>query len=105
MGPSAMTDEEKHNNMTTRNAAIVAFYQTPHTVRECASKFTLGRQRIMQILQARCVWKPYVKGERTKFLGVNVSEETKDGLKAKADAEGKSVSRFASDVLDTAVAE
>ena len=100
-----MTDEEKRNNMTTRNTSICAHYTSGHTVRECASHFTLGRQRIMQILMAAGVWKPYVKGDRTEFVGVNVSEETKDGLKAKADAEGKSVSRFASDVLDAAVAE
>ena len=100
-----MTPEEKATQMTARNAAICAHYTSGHTVRECASHFILGRQRIMQILQEAGVWKPYVKGERTKFLGVNVSEETKDGLKAKADAEGKSVSRFASDVLDAAVAE
>ena len=100
-----MTTEEKANQMTTRNAAIAAHYQAGHKVREIASEFKLGRQRIMQVLQAAGVWKPYVKGERTKFLGVNVSEETKDGLKAKADEAGKSVSRFASDVLDAAVAE
>ncbi len=98
-----MTNEEKATQMTTRNAAICAHYTSGHTVRECASHFTLGRQRIMQILMAAGVWKPYEKGDRTKFLGVNVSAETKDGLKTKADEAGKSVSRFASDVLDEAV--
>jgi predicted HicB family RNase H-like nuclease len=36
---------------------------------------------------------------------VNVSEETKVALKEKADEQGTSVSRFASDALDRAVAE
>ncbi len=89
--------------MTERNQQICAHYVAGHKLKECASAFKLGRQRVLQILQAGGVWQPYVKGERTKFLGVNVSEETKEGLKAKADAEGKSVSRFASDVLDEAV--
>ena len=100
-----MTDDEKKANMTARNTAICSHYASGHTVRECASKFTLGRQRIMQILQEAGVWKPYVKGERTKFLGVNVSEGTKDALEQRATAEGKSVSRFVSDKLDAAVME
>ena len=98
-----MTDDEKKAQMTARNAAIVASYQAGRKVREVASEFKLGRQRIMQILKAGGVWQPYEKGSRTKFLGVNISEETKDALRVKADAEGKSVSRFASDVLDEVV--
>lgn len=100
-----MTNEEKVAQAAVRNARICAYYQAGHKVRDCASEFALGRQRIMQILQAAGVWKPYVKGGRTKFLGVNVSGETKDALKAKADERGTSVSKYASDVLDAAVAE
>lgn len=91
--------------MTERNASICRYYQDGHSLKECASHFTLGRQRIKLILQAGNVWRPYVKGERTQFLGVNVSEETKGALKEKADAAGKSVSRFASDALDEVVAK
>ena len=98
-----MTDAEKKAQMTVRNQTICDYYVAGHNVRECASAFQLGRQRIMQILKASGVWRPYEKGSRTKFLGVNVSEETKDALRVKADAEGKSVSRFASDVLDEVV--
>lgn len=98
-----MTPEERAMQMKERNAAICAYYSEGHKLKECARKFQLGRQRILQVLQVAGAWKPYVKGERTKFLGVNVSEGTKDALKVKADAEGKSVSRFASDVLDEAV--
>ena len=100
-----MTDDEKKQQMTARNAAICAHHLAGHKVRETATAFQLGRQRIMQVLQAGGVWKPYEKGSRTKFLGVNVSEGTKDALKRKADAEGVSVSRLASDALDAVVAE
>ena len=86
-----------------RNAAICAHYVSGATLKDCASRFQLGRQRVMQILMAGGVWRPYVKDGRTKFVGVVVSPETKDALKEKADAAGKSVSRFASDVLDEVV--
>lgn len=98
-----MTPEEKAQQMTDRNAAICAYYAAGHKPRECASKFGLGRQRVLQILQAGGVWKPYERGSRTKFLGVNITENTRDALKAKAGAQGVSVSRLASDALDEVV--
>lgn len=98
-----MTDEEKAKKMTERNSAIVDYYTSGRKLSECASEFKLGRQRILQILQAAKVWTPYVKTTRTKFLGVNVSEVTKKALKVKADEKGESVSKFASDVLDEVV--
>ena len=99
-----MTNEEKVNQRMVRDRAICAYYlDGRRKLKDCEKRFQLGRQRILQILQAAGVWKPYEKGARTKFLGVNVSEETKDALKEKADAAGVSVSRFASDALDDAV--
>ena len=100
-----MTPDEKKDQMTARNAAICAYYANGATLAQTASRFQLGRQRVAQILQAGGVWRPYVKNGRTKFLGVTVSEETKDALKAKADANGVSVSKFTSDVLAAAVKE
>jgi hypothetical protein len=100
-----MTSEEKVTQMTERNKAICAWYLDGHKLKDVASRFGLGRQQTMNILVKAGVWKPYEKGSRTKFLGVNVSEGTKDALSVKAAAEGKSVSRFASDALDEAVAE
>lgn len=98
-----MTDEERARQMTTRNKMICDCYASGKTLKQCASEFQLGRQRILQILQAAGAWKPYVKQGREKFLGVNVTAETKDALKEQADAKGVSVSKFASDVLDEAV--
>lgn len=98
-----MNAEEKSTQKTQRNADLCAYYNEGHNARQCASKFRIARQRVIQILQEAHVWKPYVKNNRTQFLGVSVSEETKDALRVKADAEGKSVSRFASDVLDEVV--
>ena len=96
---------EAYRNTVERNKAICDYYNAGHKLRECASKFQLGRQRILQILQAGGAWKPYVKTDRTKYIGVNVSEDTKVALKELADAEGKSVSKFTADVLDRVVAE
>lgn len=100
-----MTSEEKGVRMMARNEAICAYYGEGHKLRECASRFRLGRQQVMNILKKAGVWRPYVKGERTKFLGVSVSEQTKDALRAKAKVEGKSVSLLVSAALDAAIAE
>lgn len=86
-----------------RDEAICAYYVKGRKLAECASHFRLGRQRVLQILKAAGVWKPYEKMKRTKFLGVSVSYETKAALKVKAEEAGLSVSRFASDALDAAV--
>ncbi len=88
--------------MTARNAAICAYYKAGHKPKDCAKQFGLGRQRVYQILCAAGVMQPY-RSTRTKFLGVNVSEGTKDSLKRKAEEAGVSVSQFASDVLDREV--
>lgn len=98
-----MTPEDKKVQMDRRNTDICAYYEKRHTLAECASFAKLGRQRVAQILQAGGVWRPYVKTDRTKFLGVTVSEQTKDALTRKADKQGVSTSRLTSDILDEAV--
>ncbi len=102
-----MTDETltPTDRRRARDAAIVAYYVEGHKLAECASAFRIGRQRALQILKAAGAWKPYEKTRRTKFLGVSITEETKDALREKADARGVSVSRFASDALDEAVSK
>ncbi len=100
-----MTDDEKRKQMDARNQAIVAYYNEGNNPRKCASKFGVGRQRVLQILQKLGAWKPYVKSDRTKHVGVVVSEETKGRLHEKADEKGMSVSQFAADALERAVAE
>lgn len=102
---ATVTDAEKKAAMTARNAAICAYYAAGHTLRECASEFKLSRQRVYQVTTTGGVCKPYAKSNRTKFLGVNVSEETRDALASKAVEKGVSVSRFVSDALDQAVVE
>ncbi len=97
-----MTDEQI-SEKEKRNAAICAYYHAGHKLSETASHFKLGRQRIIQIVKAGGVWRPYEKTKRTKFLGVSVSDETKEGLKQIAEERGISVSKLASDVLDEVV--
>ena len=97
-----MTPEEKKAQRTLRDQAIVAYYNDgEHTLSECASRFKLNRQRVMQILKAADVWRPYVKTARTAFLGVQVSRETKAALQEQAGE--TSVSRYVSDKLDEMV--
>ena len=112
-----MTDNEVQDNVQEskeasaaerrrlRNEAVCAYYTEGHKLSECASHFRLGRQRVLQILQAAGVWKPYEKGKRTKFLGVSVSEETKSGLRVKAEREGVSVSKLADEILEAGLKE
>jgi hypothetical protein len=100
-----MTHEERIEQMTQRNAAIAAYYADGHKLKDVASKFGLGRQQTMNILVKAGVWKPYEKGSRTKFLGINTTSDTKDALTAKAADAGVSVSRLVSDALDEMVAK
>ena len=86
-----------------RDAAIVAFYVRCQNVQACAEHFALSDQRILQIVKAAGVWQPRVKGDRTQFLGVQVSEETKSALHQRARTKQTSVSRLVSDVLDDEV--
>lgn len=86
-----------------RNAAICASYQAGTRLAKVASDFKLGRQRVLQILKAAGVWRPYERGTRTKFLGVTVSEATKDGLTEMAAAKGISVSKMTAEALDEMV--
>jgi len=51
------------------------------------------------------VWKPYVKSNRTSHFRATITDETRAALEAKAKANGVSMSKFASDVLDAAVAD
>lgn len=99
-----MTKDERMMSKDTRNAAICARYQAGAKLAEVAKHFQLGRQRVLQILKAADVWRPYEKGTRTKFLGVTVSEETKLGLLRLAEERGTSVSKLTSDALDGMVA-
>lgn len=103
--PRALTAEEKQAKMDERNVAICLYYKEGHKLSETASHFKLGRQRVLQILQRGGVWMPYEKSKRDKFLGVQVSEETKAALQKQAESEGTSVSRFVSDKLDEIVAK
>lgn len=98
-----MTPEERKMQREARDKAICDRYQQGHKLAEVASHFKLGRQRVLQILQAAGVWRPYVRGNRTEFLGVTVSEDAKERLKAAADAKGVSVSQFTADALDEAL--
>lgn len=96
---AAVTNEEKLQQMTERNAAICAYYQAGHKVSQCASQFRLGRMRVIQVLQKAGVWRPYVKNARTEFLGVSVSEVDKLALRVEAERRGLSMSALTADLI------
>jgi hypothetical protein len=98
-----MTPEEKADARAVRNAAIVEYYQKGNKLAHVASKFKLPRQRVLQILKAEGVWQPYERSNRTAFLGITITEETKAALKEKAEEEGTSVSQLMSDAADELV--
>lgn len=98
-----MTPEEKRDQMIARNKAICDYYKEGHKLREVASKFRLGRMRVLQILQAAGVWKPVVNQGRDQHLGVTVTKETKEALAKAAEENGESISKLSSDILEKAV--
>jgi post-segregation antitoxin (ccd killing protein) len=86
-----------------RNERICAYYQEGHKLGDVASHFKLGRPRVKQILVDAGVWVPYSRGDRTQFLGINVSGEVKSALKEFATERGISMSRLVSDTLEKAI--
>lgn len=97
-----MTAETK-KAMKERNERICAFYAEGHSQAECMREFSLKRQRVQQILKRGGAWKRHEPSNRTKFLGVSVSDATKSRLEEKAEDAGVSVSKLASDALDQLV--
>jgi len=87
-----------------RNIAICNAYTAGAKVPELARTFEISIARVYQILHTGIEnWSVKNKSERTEFVGVNVTPMTKEALEQKAVEEGTSVSKLASDVLDTAV--
>ena len=87
--------------MTERNEKVIEHYKSGASIRACAMQDGRSHQRIRQILRAAGVWRKPVPGSRPEFLGVDVSTETKEALRTKADELGISVSRLTSDTLET----
>lgn len=86
-----------------RDRALCALYATGTSLTECARQFGLRKQRTLQILKCGGVWRRQVRGRRTTYLGVQVTAETREALRQRAEAAGVSSSRFTSDLLDAAV--
>lgn len=100
-----MTPEEKRAQMQQRDAAIVAYYQEGRKLSECASRFRLGRQRVLQILKRADAWRPYVKKNRTNFLGVSISDATKEALRRESERRGVSMSSLSDEAIQKMLAE
>lgn len=100
---------------TERNEEICRLYQEGMSLRELFERGfpntsngrPVSRERIRQILKKAGIWKKpqtsHPTSERVAFLGVDLTTETKDALKVKAQEEGKSMSRMASDAIEDLV--
>lgn len=91
--------------MTLRDEELCQKYVAGHSVQQCAEAYSISRERVRQILRKAGVWKTGIWAFRREFIGVNVTEEVKDALQAKADAEGTSVSKLAALALEDLVEE
>lgn len=80
-----------------RNAEICKLYQDGATIPALATQFGISRQRIRQIVRAGGVWQRATT--RPVFLGVDVTQETRDKLKEIADQKQTSMSKLASDAI------
>jgi hypothetical protein len=84
---------------TERNIELCQLYADGWTLGALATRYVLSRQRTRQIIRAAGIWKrPAV---RPIFLGVDVTQETKNKLKAEAERQQTSMSRLASDAIVT----
>lgn len=89
-----------------RNADVARAYVDGLTVLELSERFHLTTERVRQILRKSAVYQGYRDKHREKrpaFLGVNLTEETKDALQVKADEQGTSMSRLVSDTIEEMV--
>lgn len=98
-----MTNEEKDAQRKVRDQAICDEYMSGATLRDCGRLFRLNPTRIKQIVTAAGLWRERPRNARSSFIGVEVSPETKEAVKKKAEETGVSVSKFASDRLEEAV--
>ena len=82
-----------------RNTELCKLYTEDWTIPALATRYAISRLRVRQILRAAGVWKR--SAHRPAFLGVDVTEETKDKLKELADQKQTSMSRLAADAIET----
>lgn len=95
-----MTEQEKQAQREARNAAICKYYLDGHKLSETSRHFKLGKQLVLRILKQAGAWRPYVKSNRTRHVGIVASEETKNALHRLAEERGTSVSALGSEILD-----
>ena len=81
-----------------RNAEICKLYTEGTTIRALAAQFDISRQRIRQVIRAGGVWQR--SKTRPIFVGIDVTQETKDKLKDLADSRQTSMSKLASDAIN-----
>ena len=83
-----------------RDALIVKRYQEDVPMAALAEEFQISKGRIYQILKKAGVPRRAVRtSERDLFLGINISEDVKNALKAEAARQGVSMSSLSAKSL------
>lgn len=84
--------------MSERNDEIIKQYTEGATLKVLAAKHRLSLQTVRNIVRKAGVYRK--APAREAFLGVDVTAETKEALRAEAERRGVSVSRLTSDTLE-----
>lgn len=87
--------------LADRNAQICSLYREGNlTQADLAAKYCISEVRVGQILNRAGLTKnERMTTPRTRFIGVNVSQVIKDTLAVEAKREGKSTSKFVSELI------
>jgi len=83
-----------------RNQEIIRLYVNGLTLQECGEHFKLSHERVRQILRKAGVWQRDRKlTDRDVFLGVNLTEQEKNGVRDEAARRGVSMSVLTADLI------
>lgn len=83
-----------------RNDEICRLYIEGASIYDIGPQFKLSHERVRQILRQRGILREdRALSDRDEFLGVNISEQDKDALRAEAARRGLSMSALTADLI------
>ena len=90
-----------------RDQELIRLYVNGMTLHECSQHFKRSHERIRQILRKAGVWRGRESKltERDVFLGVNLTEQEKNGVREEAARRGISMSVLTADLIKDMLAK